>query len=80
MITAEQIETAKRTAYQQALNDIDDYFQSHSITFGMLRLYNKKNIEMLIHAIAKNAEQFQEYGADTELHFNFEGKKITKIC
>lgn len=35
MITAEQIETAKRTAYQQALNDIDDYIQRHSITFGM---------------------------------------------
>lgn len=25
------------------------------------------------------AEQFQEHGADMELHFNFEGKKITKI-
>lgn len=34
-------------------------------------MYNKKNIEMLIHAIAKNAEQFREHGADTELHFDF---------
>lgn len=35
MITADQIETAKRTAYQQALNDIDENFRRVKKLLGL---------------------------------------------
>lgn len=68
-----------RNGYQQALTDIKNWFERHSIALTHVKAYNKKNIEMLLNAMAKNTDVFQKYGDDTEIYFEHEKNKITKV-
>lgn len=42
-------------------------------------VYGQKNIEMLLSEISKNADTFQKFGDDTEIFFEYEKKKVTKV-
>jgi hypothetical protein len=67
--------------YSQALLDVKNWFERHSITLGWLRMYNRKYVEMVLNAISKNPEAFQKEGDDTELRFEYtkDKKKISRI-
>lgn len=72
-------ETARREGYFQALLDVKNWFERHSTALKLVRMYNQKNIEMLLSEISKNADTFQKFGDDTEIFFEFEKKKVTKV-
>lgn len=72
-------ETARREGYFQALLDVKNWFERHSVALKSLRMYNQKNIEMLLSEISKNADAFQKFGDDTEIFFEYEKKKVTKV-
>ena len=72
-------ETARRDGYFQALLDVKNWFERHSNSLKLCRMYNQKNIEMLLLEISKNADAFQKFGDDTEIFFEFEKKKVTKV-
>jgi len=65
--------------YQQALLDVKNWFEHHSIALKSLRMYNQKNIEMLLNVMCKNAETFQKQGEDMDIYFDNEKKKITSV-
>lgn len=79
MIVDWKIETARREGYFQALLDVKNWFERHSIALKIFRMYNLKNIGMLLSEISKNADTFQKFGDDTEKFFEFEKKKVTKV-
>ena len=72
-------ETARREGYFQALLDVKNWFERHSTALKICRMYNQKNIGMLLSEISKNADTFQKFGDDTEIFFEFEKKKVTKV-
>lgn len=65
--------------YQQALNDVKNWFERHSNALKCLRMYNQKNVGMILSEISNNADTFQKFGDDTEMFFEFENKKVTKV-
>lgn len=79
MIDSFQTSVAYENGYQKALLDVQDYFLKHSISFGILKMYNRKNIEMLLSAIVQNRFYFQRFGADSEFRFEIDKKKISRI-
>ena len=72
-------ETVYRQGYDRALLDVKEWFERHSAALKGLRMYNQKNIGMLLSEISKNADTFQKFGDDTEIFFEYEKKKITKV-
>lgn len=71
-----------RNGYQKALLDVKNWFERHSWSLKMLRMYNKKYVEMLLNAICNGADTFMEYGDDTAMLFDVDKenkKKILKI-
>lgn len=79
MIVDWKIETARREGYFQALLDVKNWFERHSKALKIFRMYNLKNIGMLLSEISKNADTFQKFGDDTEIFFEFEKKKVTRV-
>lgn len=79
MIVDWKIETARREGYSQALLDVKNWFERHSTALKCCRMYNQKNIGMLLSEISKNADTFQKFGDDTEIFFEYEKKKVTKV-
>lgn len=79
MIVDWKIETARREGYFQALLDVKNWFERHSKALKIFRMYNLKNIGMLLSEISKNADTFQKFGDDTEIFFEYEKKKVTKV-
>ena len=79
MIVDWKIETARREGYFQALLDVKNWFERHSKALKIFRMYNLKNIGMLLSEISKNADTFQKFGDDTEIYFEYEKKKVTKV-
>lgn len=71
--------SAYESCYAQALLDVKNWFERHSIALKLCRMYNQKNIEMLLSEISKNADTFQKFGDDTEIYFEYEKKRITKV-
>ena len=71
--------SAYESGYAQALLDIKNWFERHSIALKCCQIYNQKNIEMLLSEISKNADTFQKFGDDTEIYFEYEKKRITKV-
>lgn len=65
--------------YLHALSDVKNWFERHSISLKTSRMYNQKNIEMLLNTISKNAVIFQKYGEDTEMYFKHEKNKVIEI-
>ena len=72
-------ETARREGYFQALLDVKNWFERHSAALKVFRMYNQKNIGMLLSEISKNADAFQKFGDDTEIFFEYEKGKVTKV-
>lgn len=66
--------------YIKALNDVKNWIEKHSIAMKYCRMYNQKNIEMLLNAICKGAYVFQQYGEDTEMTFEHKKNVVTKVC
>lgn len=79
MIVDWKKETVRHEGYFQALLDVKNWFERHSTALKNLRMYNQRNIEMLLSEISKNADTFQKFGDDTEIFFEFEKKKVTKV-
>ena len=79
MIVDWKIETARREGYFQALLDVKNWFERHSAALKLCRMYNQKNIQMILSEISKNSDTFQKFGEDTEIFFEYEKKKVTKI-
>ena len=79
MIVDWKKETVRREGYFQALLDVKNWFERHSTALKIVRMYNQKNIEMLLSEISKNADAFQKYGDDTEIFFEYEKGKVTKV-
>ena len=79
MIVDWKKETARHEGYFQALLDVKNWFERYSAALKNLRMYNQKNIEMLLSEISKNADTFQRFGDDTEIYFEYEKKRITKV-
>ena len=79
MIVDWKIETARREGYFQALLDVKNWFERHSKALKIFRMYNQKNIGKLLSEISKNADTFQKFGDDTEIFFEFEKKKVTRV-
>lgn len=79
MIVDWKKETASREGYFQALLDVKNWFERHSASLKTLRMYNQKNIGMLLSEISNNADAFQKFGDETEMFFEFENKKVTKV-
>lgn len=73
------IETARHEGYFQALLDVKNWFERHSTALKVFRMYSRKNIGMLLSEISKNADTFQKYGDDTEIFFEYEKGKVTKV-
>ena len=71
--------SAYESGYAQALLDVKNWFERHSIALKWCRMDNQKNIEMLLSEISKNADTFQKFGDDTEIFFEYEKKKVTKV-
>lgn len=71
--------SAYESGYAKALLDVKNWFERHSIVLKTLRMYNQKNIGMLLSEISKNADAFQKFGDDTEIFFEYEKKKVTKV-
>lgn len=67
------------SGYAKALLDVKNWFERHSTALKFFRMYNQKNIEMLLLEISKNADTFQKFGDDTEIFFEYEKKKMTKV-
>ena len=72
-------ETARHEGYVQALLDVKNWFERHSKALKIFRMYNLKNIGMLLSEISKNADTFQKFGDDTEICFEYEKEKVTKV-
>lgn len=70
-----------RDGYQKALLDVKDWFERHSNSLKWCRMYNRKDVEMLLNAICKGADTFMEFGDDTAVYFEYDKykKKITKV-
>ena len=79
MIVDWKKETARHEGYFQALLDVKNWFERHSAALKILRMYSRKNIGMLLSEISKNAETFQKFGDDTEINFEYEKGKVTKV-
>lgn len=73
------LSTYYENGYQQALNDVKNWFERHSVALKYCRMYNQKNIGMLLSEISRAADVFREYGEDTEFSFEHEGNKITNV-
>ena len=71
--------SAYESGYTQALLDVKNWFERHSIALKCCKMYNQKNIKMLLSEISKNAHVFQQSGDDTEIYFEYEKKKVTKV-
>ena len=71
--------SAYESGYAKALLDVKNWFERHSTALKCCRMYNQKNIEMLLSEISKNADTFQKFGDDTEIFFEYEKKKMTKV-
>lgn len=79
MIVDWKKEAARREGYFQALLDVKNWFERHSASLKRLRMYNQKNIGMILSEISNNADAFQKFSDDTEMFFEFENKKVTKV-
>ena len=71
--------SAYESGYAQALLDVKNWFERHSIALKCCKMYNQKNIEMLLSEISKNAYVFQQFGDDTKIFFEYEKNRITKV-
>ena len=71
--------SAYESGYAQALLDVKNWFERHSIALKCCKMYNQKNIEMLLSEISKNAYVFQQFGDDTKISFEYEKNRITKV-
>jgi hypothetical protein len=65
--------------YTKALIDVKNWFKKHSISMNYYKMYNQKNIEMLLNAICKGAYVFQQYGEDTEMTFEQNKNRVSKV-
>lgn len=68
-----------RNGYAKALLDVKNWFERHSQSLKWCKMYNSKNIEMILSAISQNAEAFQEFGDDTAVFFKCDPKNKNKI-
>ena len=60
--------------YSKAITDIKNFFENHSSSMKMWKLYNSKDILSLLTFIEKERHIFRENGGDIELGFKKEGK------
>ena len=69
-------ETVYRQGYDRALLDVKEWFDRHSMSLKMERLYSKQGIDLLLNALIENSERFSVEGDEMELYYNKNEKKM----
>ena len=65
-----------RQGYFKALLDVKNYFDTHSETLKNLKMYNSKNIPLLLQAFVENADTMMFYGDNLNLKLSKDGKRV----
>jgi hypothetical protein len=69
-------ETVYRQGYDRALLDVKEWFDRHSMSLKMERLYSKQGIDLLLNALIENSERFSVEGDEMELYYNKNEKNM----
>lgn len=72
-----EYETIYKQGYDKALLDIKNWFEGHSISLKQNRMYNKKDINLLLDAFLYNSDTFIKYGDFTEFVLSPDRKRVT---
>lgn len=79
MIVDWKKETVRREGYFQALLDVKNWFERHSMILKNNRMYSKNGISLILSAMADNVDFMSVVGEDMELYYDKERNKIGLI-
>lgn len=79
MIVDWKKETVRREGYFQALLDVKNWFERHSVILKNNRMYSKNGISLILSAMADNVDFMSVVGEDMELYYDKERNKIGLI-
>ena len=69
-------ETVRREGYFQALLDVKNWFDNHSMSLKRDRMYNQNGIQQILSVMADNADYMYEKGSEIDMYFSKSQKKL----
>lgn len=72
-------ETVRREGYFQALLDVKNWFDRHSMSLKRDRMYNQKGVRQILSAMVDDSDYMYEKADEMDLYFNRIQKKLVAL-